>query len=187
MAAPVPKPTNIRELFGNPSKRPLNTDEPQPTQDPYPEPPDWLDPKAKEVWRVIAAELVPLRLLTRIDYEAFGRYCFKVWQWHKLADFIGKNGTVYPVYEEVALVDERGIPVFRDDGKPVTKQILKKMQKFPQFSQMMQLAGELKMLEHEFGMTPSARSRIRIGSDGSVGRNTGAGSGKERFRNYRGK
>ena len=48
-----PTPTAIRELEGNPGKRPLNTREPHPERK-APACPKWLEPEAKKEWRRLA-------------------------------------------------------------------------------------------------------------------------------------
>ena len=44
-----PTPTAIKELEGNPGKRPLNKNEPKPTKK-APPCPKWLEPEAKKEW-----------------------------------------------------------------------------------------------------------------------------------------
>lgn len=71
---PSPKPTPIRVLEGNPSRRPINENEPKPTDGTPPMPPH-LDRRARVVWRQIAPELSRLGLLTVVDGEALASYC----------------------------------------------------------------------------------------------------------------
>ena len=68
-----PKPIPIRELEGNPSKRPIPK-VPQPTGG-APECPGWLTDEAKAVWDEHAPELENLGLLTGLDGPAFGALC----------------------------------------------------------------------------------------------------------------
>lgn len=46
-----PKPIAIKELEGNPGKRPLNDAEPKPVRK-APPCPKWLEPEAKKEWLV---------------------------------------------------------------------------------------------------------------------------------------
>ena len=70
MSGPPRKPTRLRILEGNPSKRPLPNNEPQP--DPtMPECPDWLMADAKEEWHRVAPELHRIGLLTIVDQTAW--------------------------------------------------------------------------------------------------------------------
>lgn len=74
MSGPPRKPTRLRILEGNPSKRPLPNNEPQP--DPtMPECPDWLMADAKEEWHRVAPELHRIGLLTIVDQTALAGYC----------------------------------------------------------------------------------------------------------------
>ena len=51
-----PTPTAIKELEGNPGKRPLNTKEPKPAKK-APSCPKWLEPEAKKEWRRLAKQM----------------------------------------------------------------------------------------------------------------------------------
>ena len=69
-----PIPTALKIRAGNPGKRPLPTDEPQPMPG-RPRCPEWLDPAAKAKWRALVPELERLGLLTRLDGDALAAYC----------------------------------------------------------------------------------------------------------------
>ena len=64
-----PKPVAIRELEGNPGKRPIPK-VPEPTGA-APERPDWLSADAARAWDENATELENLGLLTGLDGAAF--------------------------------------------------------------------------------------------------------------------
>ena len=51
-----PTPTAIKELEGNPGKRPLNEAEPKPAKK-APLCPKWLEPEAKKEWRRLSKQL----------------------------------------------------------------------------------------------------------------------------------
>ena len=65
-----PKPTAIKELEGNPGKRPLNKNEPKPKAK-APKCPPWLESDAKKEWRRLSKELEAMGLLTQVDMAAF--------------------------------------------------------------------------------------------------------------------
>src|SRR3954470_9706696 len=69
-----PKPTRLKVLTGNPGKRPLNTNEPEP-EPAVPECPPELGPVAKREWDRLVNELSSLRLLTNLDRGALASYC----------------------------------------------------------------------------------------------------------------
>lgn len=74
MAGRPPKPTKLKILQGNPGRRPLPENEPQPTVA-IPTRPGWLSPEAKHEWSRLSAELEHLGLLTIVDRGAFAAYC----------------------------------------------------------------------------------------------------------------
>lgn len=137
---PPPKPTKLRVLQGNPGKRPLNPSEPQ-IQRGLPRCPDWLSEPAKVEWRRVSRLLRALGVLTQADADALTLYCQLFVRWRNAEEFIAKHGEVYPLKDE--------------QGK------IRCMQQFPQVSIARHLAQLLRSYQQEFGMTPSARSRIR--------------------------
>jgi phage terminase small subunit len=69
-----PKPTRLKVLTGNPGKRPLNNNEPNP-EAAMPDCPPELGPVAKQEWDRLAAQLGPLRMITHLDRAALASYC----------------------------------------------------------------------------------------------------------------
>ena len=69
MRGPPPKPTYLRILEGNPSKRPLNRNEPQPPPVETLDPPDYLGGHAATEWCRIVPGLSAMRLLTIADIQ----------------------------------------------------------------------------------------------------------------------
>lgn len=70
---PAPKATNMRILEGNPSRRPINTDEPQPESGavcPY-----WVTDGARQVWDEVAPILINCGILTVADQVMFAAWC----------------------------------------------------------------------------------------------------------------
>jgi P27 family predicted phage terminase small subunit len=73
---PQPKPTKLKKLAGNPGKRALPKNEPQP--EPVllaVEPPTYLSAIAQEEWRRLSPQLIGLGLLTVADFTTFAGYC----------------------------------------------------------------------------------------------------------------
>ncbi len=138
---PPPKPTALRLLQGNPAKRPINDAEPKPTKA-LPRCPDWLPANAKSEWKRVARLLRQLGLLTCADADALTVYCQLYSRWRAAEEFLAKHGEVYPL---------------RDDKGQV-----RYMQAFPQVSIARQLAQLVRCYQQEFGLTPSARSRVRV-------------------------
>lgn len=133
-----PKPTNLKVLEGNPGKRPLNMFEPHPEKI-MPECPDWLEEEAKNEWNRLAEPLFRLGLLTELDMAAFASYCQAYARWREAEEFISQHGSI-------------------------VKTKTGYWQQVPQVS--IARANQAMMIKAaaEFGLTPSARSRIIAGN-----------------------
>jgi P27 family predicted phage terminase small subunit len=105
-----------------------------------PECPDWLNDLARACWERLVPMLLAMRVLSRIDQNALARYCTTWARWREAIDFIQKNGSVYTLKD--------------DDGKA------KCLMQFPHVGIANKLGLELGRLEAEFGLTPSARTRL---------------------------
>lgn len=137
---PPPKPTALRLLNGNASKRPLNAREPQPPVG-TPHCPDWLSPEAKKAWKRLVPHLRAMKVLTLVDVDALAAYCHVYARWREAEDFLAKRGLVYPI---------------RDDQGRV-----KCMQQWPQVSIARNLLLAVRAYQHDFGLSPAARARIQ--------------------------
>jgi P27 family predicted phage terminase small subunit len=130
---PKTKPTNLKRLEGNPGKRALPKDEPEP--EPVlagVEPPSHLSKLAKDEWRRLSPELIRLGLMTVVDFGALAAYC-AAW-----SDF---------VMAERAL--QRGKIVTRGkEGQPVRS---------PWFMVKYKAVEAMVKLGDRFGFSPSAR------------------------------
>lgn len=73
MRGPSPKATNLKILEGNPGKRPLNLNEPQP--DVGAVCPDWLSESASLEWKRLAPILENCNILTVADADTLAAYC----------------------------------------------------------------------------------------------------------------
>ena len=138
---PPPTPTHLRLLYGNPGKRPLNPNEPKPPRG-APKCPANLSPAAKRVWKRLVPQLDRMGVLTTIDRDALVAYCRIYARWEAAEEFLDKHGEVYP------LRDENGN--------------IRYMQQFPQVAIARNLLQLLKSYQQEFGLTPSARTRIEL-------------------------
>ena len=136
MAGRKPKPTALKELQGNPGKRPLNKREPKPTGTPTC--PSHLDDNAKKEWRRISKELTAIGLLTSVDRAALAAYCCAYSRWAAAEENIQKFGTVIKS-------PKSGYPV-QNPYVSVANTALDLMRKFAT----------------EFGLTPASRSRLQV-------------------------
>lgn len=139
-----PKPTVIKEAAGNPGRRQLN--ELEPVVPPgVPAPPEWLSADARKHWFSLAPMLISMRVLTLADAIPFARYCEVLTRYIELKEFImgkGPTGTTYPIRD--------------GNGK------IRCVGELPQAAEFRRLHELLMRLEREFGMTPAARSVIRV-------------------------
>ena len=129
-----PKPTALKVLEGNPGHRPLNKKEPMP-KGKLPRCPDWLEDDAKKEWKRLGKVLAEMGMLTEIDRAAFAGYCQAYARWKGAEEFITQHGDM----------------VRTPNGY---------LQQVPQVSiAQTNLKIMLKFCE-QFGLTPSARSRM---------------------------
>lgn len=132
------KPTELKKLAGNPGKRPLNDAEPQPhIGERTPTVPAWLPEDAKDIWRKYARSLWELRLLTEVDVPAFAVLCETMAMYRTAVEMIGRGYDVQTT--------ESGY-----------------RQQDPWVSIRNNMVSQMRKLWVEFGMTPSARSGIKI-------------------------
>jgi len=89
--------------------------------------------------------LMGMGVLSRIDRNAIVRYCTDWSRWKRLQQFLAKNGECYPI----------------KDGNGN----IKSLAPFPQATTANKLSVLLAKFEQEFGMTPSARTRIECNVD----------------------
>lgn len=133
-----PKPTQLRIIDGNPSRRPLPTNEPKPRPADT-RPPSELSTQARRQWRTVAKQLHAVGLLTALDKQALALYCEAYARWR----------------EANAQLARFGLIVKAPTGYPMPSPYLSIAHKA--FDQMRAMMGE-------FGMTP--RSRVGLASDG---------------------
>lgn len=138
MAGRKPKPTALKTLEGNPGKRKMNMSEPIPAKG-IPTCPEWLLPEAKVEWNRLAVVMDQMGVLTEVDRAAFAAYCQSYARWKEAQEHIDSSGSTF----ETEKGYQQQTPWV---GIANTNQKL-----------MLQAAAE-------FGMTPSAGSRIVAGS-----------------------
>jgi P27 family predicted phage terminase small subunit len=137
---PAPKPTTIKRLEGNPGKRALNENEPEPTRGCTP--PAWLPTGALAEWDRVYPELDALGLATVVDQAALACWCVAVDMLERATLRLiptKKNPT-----PEVQVTDKgyecvSGVELMR-------RQAMKDIRAFCQ----------------EFGFSPASRSRISV-------------------------
>lgn len=134
---PRPEPTQILRMKGS-WRANSREAEPIPPAGPI-RCPAWIPQEAKTAWRVIAPMLQEMGVLTKADRNALTRYCVLWSRWRAAEEVIHKGQT---------------IPIKNAKGELVDVKMI------PQVKLASELSGQLLRLEQEFGLTPSARTRI---------------------------
>jgi P27 family predicted phage terminase small subunit len=142
-----PKPTAIKIAEGNPGKRALNHNEPQPRKV-RPKLPAHLSTAARVQWRRVLAVLAPTGVITEAEADLLAVYCESYARYvqavTELRPLVGENG-----------LRTGGLIVTNDKGNAVRNPLLKIADD-----------AEKTMLRcmAELGMTPSARARLSVGA-----------------------
>jgi len=134
---PTPKPTALKVLEGNPGKRPLPKNEPQPGDVTRIKPPSYLPPLAKKEWKVILPQLQALGLISDLDIYGLAAYCNAYATWVDALGEIKKHGSL----------------VMSPNGYPMPS---------PWIKISRDALAEMMQWLKEFGMTPAARSRVSV-------------------------
>lgn len=131
---PQPTPTAILKARGSWLVR-GRKDEPEPELG-RPRCPSWLTAEAKRKWKRLVPKLEAMRVLAEVDEDLVMRYCLLVVEWK----------------HAILNVQEHGISEQTDKGSRMRPEVV--------YANTLML--ELRQLETLLGMSPSARSRIRM-------------------------
>ncbi len=135
-----PKPTLYKELAGNPGHRSLNDREPIPPSE-LPECPKHLQDEARAEWFRICGALDTMGLLTSADHALLEAYCVTYARWLDAEAKLKEFGTIVKSPNK---------------GFPMTS---------PYLHVANSALEQLRKLAVEFGLSPSSRSRIRVGDE----------------------
>lgn len=131
-----PKPTALKVLNGNPGKRPINKAEPKPQQG-APEPPSFLSPEGLREWQRIVPLLDRMGLLTYVDRAMLVVYC-EAWSRYMAAtQVVQEEGVVIESYKGTFV--RHPAALVAKDAEQIMRQCCS-----------------------EFGLSPSARSRMTV-------------------------
>lgn len=142
-----PTPTHLKLVTGNPGKRRLPVDEPLPART-LPDPPHHLVDEAKVEWGRVSSELYRLGLLTGIDRAVLAAYCQAYGRWAQAEKALNK----------MAEGDDLtgGLLVKTTNGNAIQNPLVGIANK---------AAADMVRYAAEFGMTPSARTRVKASED----------------------
>ncbi len=138
---PTPLPHAVLAARGS-WRASLARDERTPVPEPgIDDPPEWLDDEARGAWNDLSARLQAMGVLGTIDWHALALYC-QLWsRWRQAEEFLARHGDSYIVRDNRGEV--RGVKLY------------------PQVKLAGQLAEQLTRLGREFGLSPSARTRVQ--------------------------
>ncbi len=146
-----PQPTHLRLIKGNPGKRALSRSVEVPMAE-VPEPPDHLNEEAVAEWHRIAPGLHALKLLAPCDVAALAAYCMAYSRWRQAERAIA----------EMAKRDmlTGGLMIKTHNGNAIQNPLVGTANK---------AASDMVRYAAEFGMTPSARTRIDTNGQAAPG------------------
>lgn len=137
-----PKPTPLKLIEGNRGKRPLNQNEPQ-ALTPMPSAPPHLTADALEEWDRVAVWLHQIGLLSEVDRAALAAYAQSYGRWVQAENALAKMA------ERDQLTG--GLMIKTSNGNAIQNPVVGIANK---------AAADMMRYATEFGMTPSARTRI---------------------------
>ncbi len=140
MPGPPKTPTNLTLLRGNPGKRPINKNEPQPEAK-RPRMPRWLGGKAKWAWKELVPLLEDMRVLTVADKKALELLCDAYQTYRDARQVVIEEGSVY------SYVNREGDEIFK-----IRPEVHIAQESWKMVRQMLQ----------EFGLTPAARTKVSV-------------------------
>lgn len=136
-----PKPTHLKEVAGNPGKRPLNKDEPQPEGELF-EPPADLPDIGKVLWTQAIADAPP-GLLRRLDSRILFAWCMAAALHSQAAHEVATLGALVKTKRNKELIQNPYLAVMNRQAQI-----------------MLRAAAEM-------GFTPSSRSRVSTAPRGA--------------------
>lgn len=140
-----PKPTHLKLVTGNPGKRRLNRAEPKLEAGGVPQPPAELSSDARNEWRRVARQLHQAGLLAGLDRAALAAYCQAYARWRAAERALAVMAEKDPV--------TAGLLIKTSNGNAIQNPLVGIANK---------AAAAMVRFAAEFGMTPSARSRIEV-------------------------
>lgn len=134
-----PTPTSLKLLRGNPGKRPINHDEPQPESFAA-EPPEFLNAEGIAEWNRLVPILMQMKVLTAADYGALANLC-------------KAHSVMLEAFREVAA---NGLVLDSPQGVKPNPAVKIAHDAMETENRLMQ----------QFGLTPASRSKVRVEKSG---------------------
>lgn len=143
-------PTKLTLLTGNPGKRPIRTDEPQPLPASV-EPPSYMAGEALAQWNRLAPELSRLGLLTVVDRPFLTVLCDAWAAYRQAQDLLAAKGPLVESPRDGSLVKNPAAQIMRDQADIMLR------------------------YGSRFGLSPSDRVRLAVAPDDDGGDQDAAG------------
>ncbi|MBF4207501.1 phage terminase small subunit P27 family [Pseudomonas donghuensis] len=143
MAGRRPTPTELKLVRGNPGKRPINKNEPQPAKR-IPSAPGHLSSEGQVAWGRLTVLLDRMGVLTEADGFALERLCDCYAEILALRDLVETQGRTYETTST--------------QGELVLKAN-------PAVAMLADVDRRFKSYLVEFGLTPAARSKVQVKDD----------------------
>ena len=151
MAGRPRKTTAEKKATGNPGKRALPKNEPEPVYLNDLTPPEWLSDMARKIWLEEAPKRRRALLLTEVDVMAFAMLCESFARYRRTAERVGADD-VKAKYQEDEEGNVRAVGEHMNPWAMVNSMY---------FKQVMQLNAK-------FGGTPQDRTRVEVSPQGSL-------------------
>lgn len=142
-----PTPSHLKIITGNPGKRPLPVNEPKPELA-VPTVPKELCDDGKLEWGRVSVQLHRCGLLSEIDRAALVAYCASFGLWVRTTRKLREMEDADPEY--------RGLMIFSAKGNLISNPLIGIANK---------AAADVVRYAEQFGMTPSARTRVHGNED----------------------
>ncbi|EBQ8223279.1 phage terminase small subunit P27 family [Salmonella enterica subsp. houtenae] len=146
MSGPPKTPTHLRLVRGNPSKRPINKNEPQPPKG-VPPVPKHFDKQGKYWFKRMAEELDAIGVISQLDARALELLVEAYTEYRHHCETLDREGYTYAVYSD-------------DDADEGKKREIRMIKPHPAAMMKADAWKRLRAMLAEFGMTPSSRSKV---------------------------
>lgn len=140
MSGPPKTPTHLRLVRGNPSKRAINKNEPQPEKG-IPPTPKHFNKQERYWFQVLGERLEAMGVMTVLDGMALELLVGAYIEWRRHRDVIEQEGESYKTTSA--------------DGSMMIRP-------HPQVAMMADAWKRICRMQAEFGMTPASRSKVNV-------------------------
>lgn len=140
MAGPPKTPSHLQLVRGNPSKRPINKQEPKPPSG-VPQTPKYFDKRGKYWFKKMGEELDALGVMSTLDAKALELLVEAYVEYRHHCEVLDTEGYTY-------------------NTTSMTGDIIKKAH--PAAAMKADVWKRIRAMLSEFGMTPSARTKVSV-------------------------